>query len=142
MVDSLDPDQRRRCMASNRSCDTSPETRLRHQLWRRGLRYRLKVPLPGKPDIVFTGSKVAVFVDGCFWHGCPKHKNLPRTNADFWKKKIDATRARDKRVTRQLQRDGWSVIRVWEHDLGRRLAVTVGRIEKHVRTRMAHSGKN
>jgi len=82
--------------------------------WRRGSK------LTGKPDFVFLLLKLTVFVDGCFWHGCPKHATQPKNNAAFWRKKIAANRARDHLVTRTLRASGWKVVRVWEHELTRR----------------------
>jgi len=82
--------------------------------WRRGSK------LPGKPDFIFPKWRVAIFVDGCFWHGCPKHATWPKTRAAFWKKKIEGNRARDRRVNRELRARGWKVVRVWEHELRRR----------------------
>ena len=82
--------------------------------WRRGSK------LTGKPDFVFPKLRLAVFVDGCFWHGCPKHATQPKTNAAFWRKKISANRARDRLVTRTLRAMGWRVVRVWEHELSRK----------------------
>ena len=73
-----------------------------------------------KPDFVFPRIRVAVFVDGCFWHGCPRHATQPKTNAKFWRDKIATNRARDRRVNRALRRLGWTVVRVWEHELRRR----------------------
>jgi DNA mismatch endonuclease (patch repair protein) len=72
-----------------------------------------------RPDFVFRRERVAVFVDGCFWHGCPRHSNLPVNNRPFWRKKLAANRARDLLVTRILRRLGWRVVRVWEHELGK-----------------------
>lgn len=71
----------------------------------------------GKPDFVFRKERVAVFVDGCFWHGCPHHATKPGNNAGFWRKKLAANRARDRLVNRRLRRDGWRVVRIWEHEL-------------------------
>lgn len=82
--------------------------------WRRGSK------LPGKPDFVFPKHKIAVFVDGCFWHGCPKHATQPKTNATFWQEKIARNKARDRKVNRLLRAKGWTVLRVWEHDLRKR----------------------
>ena len=91
--------------------------------WRRGF------VLMGKPDFVFPKQRLAVFVDGCFWHGCPKHGTLPKTNAVFWSAKIAYNRARDRRVTRTLKGLGWKVIRIWEHALApKRVSRTVARI--------------
>lgn len=82
--------------------------------WRRGSK------LPGKPDFVFPKQRLAVFVDGCFWHGCPKHATWPKTRAAFWKAKIEGNRSRDRRVNRALRQRGWVVGRVWEHALRRK----------------------
>ncbi|MBI5766364.1 MAG: very short patch repair endonuclease [Verrucomicrobia bacterium] len=73
-----------------------------------------------RPDFVFSKLKAAVFVDGCFWHGCPRHATQPKTNAAFWREKIAANKARDRRVNRALRAMGWTVVRVWEHELRRR----------------------
>ena len=82
--------------------------------WRRGSK------LPGRPDFVFPKLKTAVFVDGCFWHGCPKHGTFPKTRASFWLAKITGNKARDRRVNRLLRARGWNVTRVWEHELKRK----------------------
>ena len=74
----------------------------------------------GKPDFIFPKHKLAVFVDGCFWHGCPKHGTQPKGNAAFWRKKISRNQTRDKLVNRALRRAGWRVIRIWEHELTRK----------------------
>lgn len=71
----------------------------------------------GKPDFVFPQKKVALFVDGCFWHCCPQHSNMPKNNAEFWREKLGKNKARDEFVTLELQKTGWKVIRVWEHEL-------------------------
>jgi DNA mismatch endonuclease (patch repair protein) len=99
--------------------DTQPEIQLRRELWRRGLRYRVDVAvLPGlrrRADIAFTRQRVAVFVDGCFWHACPKHATFPRSNKDWWAEKLNANVARDRDTDRRLRAAGWMVIRIWEH---------------------------
>jgi DNA mismatch endonuclease (patch repair protein) len=87
--------------------------------WRRQLTLRPSPRLKVKPDFVFRARRVAVFVDGCFWHGCPRHGTRPRGNAAFWRRKFAANRARDARVTRALRRAGWHVLRLWEHELPR-----------------------
>ena len=110
-------EQRSRCMSRIRNKDTGPELVLRQALWRRGLRYRLHSKLPGKPDIVFKGRQVAVFVDGCFWHGCPLHGVKPKQNDAFWSDKLTKNRMRDEKVNSDLQALGWTVVRVWEHEI-------------------------
>ena len=84
--------------------------------------WRRHRPLFGKPDFVFPALKLAVFVDGCFWHGCPLHGTQPRQNAAFWRKKISTNRTRDRLVTRTLRARGWRVLRLWEHALSRKNA--------------------
>lgn len=97
--------------------------------WRRGAK------LEGKPDFIFPELKTAVFVDGCFWHGCPKHATWPKTRAAFWRKKILGNRERDRRVNRALRAKGWTVIRVWQHELKKRdEAKLVRRIRKFLDT--------
>ena len=91
--------------------------------------WRRHVALLGKPDFTFRRQRVVVFVDGCFWHACPKHSNLPVGNRAFWEKKLSANKNRDRLVTRTLRREGWCVIRIWEHDL-RKPARVLTRIRK------------
>jgi len=107
-------------MQSNKSRDTGPEIALRRELFRRGRRYRVDVaPLPGvrrTVDIVFPTARVAVLVDGCFWHGCPEHHRAPKTHVDFWEAKVQGNMARDRETTCLLEDAGWHVIRLWEHE--------------------------
>ncbi|WP_156757610.1 very short patch repair endonuclease [Actinokineospora pegani] len=107
-------------MSRQRSRDTTVELALRKELHARGLRYRVhRRPLPGvrrEADIVFGPAKVAVFVDGCFWHGCPRHATWPKNNAEFWRAKIEANRTRDRDTDQRLADNGWTVVRVWEHE--------------------------
>ena len=99
-------------MAAVKNKDTDIELILRKSLWREGLRYRVSNKLPGRPDIVFLGKKVAVFCDGCFWHGCPKCREIPDQNREFWVKKIKTNKERDQRVNEQLTAMGWKVLRL------------------------------
>ena len=90
--------------------------------------WRRNQPVFGQPDFVFPKVRVAVFVDGCFWHGCPRHYNIPVNNSDFWRKKYDTNKQRDRLVTLTLKQQGWRVIRIWEHSLtgtGQRVASRV-----------------
>ena len=83
----------------------------------------------GKPDFAFPSQKVAVFVDGCFWHGCPKHSSTPVNNRPFWAKKLSANQVRDRFVSRTLRNEGWRVIRIWEHDLRKKPEACIDRIQ-------------
>lgn len=85
--------------------------------------WRRHQPVSGKPDFVFPKHRLAVFVDGCFWHGCPQHATKPRNNAAFWRKKFAANKARDRLVNRTLRKAGWRVLRIWEHELARKREV-------------------
>ena len=130
MTDILTPDERRVRMGRVRQTGTDVELRLRKALWNAGFRYRLRTveTLPGRPDIVFVSRKMAVFVDGCFWHGCPVHGTKPKTNARFWDEKINRNRERDQQVDGKLAEAGWRVIRLWEHEVRKELPTCVRRI--------------
>ena len=117
MTDILSPQERSERMSRVKGRDTKPEIMFRKALWREGLRYRLCYKVFGRPDIVFPGPKVAVFVDGCFWHGCPEHYRAPKTRTDWWENKISENKKRDLEVTRYLEDNGWKVLRFWTHDL-------------------------
>jgi len=107
-------------MQSAKSRDTAPEKAIRSALHRRGLHYRVDYKplkeLNRRADIIFRSVKVAVFVDGCFWHGCPIHGSIAKANAEFWRLKIKRNQERDLDTTKQLEKAGWKVIRVWEHE--------------------------
>lgn len=122
---------RRRVMQANRSRDTAPELEIRSRLHQRGIRFRVSArPLPTlrrTADIVHRPSKVAVFVDGCFWHGCPEHYTKPRTNNSYWVPKIEANVRRDRDTDAALTAAGWMVIRIWEHDDPSRAVTRVAR---------------
>lgn len=107
-------------MRATRPRDTSPELRLRSALHRRGLRFRVhrhaERDVRTKPDLVFGPAKTVVYVDGCFWHSCPKHGTAPKSNRLWWREKLAATVDRDRRIAAELEERGWTVIRVWEHE--------------------------
>jgi DNA mismatch endonuclease, patch repair protein len=107
-------------MRGNRSRDTRPELALRSHLHALGLRYRVAArPIPSirrTADVVFTGAHVAVFVDGCYWHGCAEHHRPAKRNIEFWTEKIDQNRKRDAETDQLLEQAGWTVVRVWEHE--------------------------
>jgi DNA mismatch endonuclease (patch repair protein) len=111
--------RRRKARSGNKSSGNKPEMRLRKALWSAGMRgYRTNLRgLPGTPDIVFIRDQVAIFVDGCFWHGCPEHYSAPKTRAAFWRSKKAGSGKRDIEVTAELEAKGWTVVRVWEHQV-------------------------
>ncbi|MFJ6232790.1 very short patch repair endonuclease [Streptomyces griseus] len=110
----------RASMRANKSKDTQPELRLRSALHALGYRYRVAYrPIPAlrrTADLVFTRPKVAVFVDGCFWHGCPDHHRLAKNNREYWKNKIQKNRKRDLEFDARLAEAGWLSVRIWEHE--------------------------
>lgn len=101
--------------------DTGPELELRRLLYAAGLRYRVQYPVPGfrrrTIDVAFTRSRVAVFIDGCFWHGCAEHRGVPASNHEWWRQKLTKNAARDAETDDHLRRHGWRVIRLWEHEV-------------------------
>jgi DNA mismatch endonuclease (patch repair protein) len=104
-------------MSRVKSKDSGAERALRSALHAEGLRFRLHRRVEGVTiDIVFPGRKVAVFVDGCFWHGCPEHATYPKSNQDYWLPKLAENKERDEQQAERLRRAGWHVVRVWEHD--------------------------
>lgn len=113
--------------------DTAPELAIRRELFSRGLRYRVDFRAVGRRrvDIAFTRRKVAVFVDGCFWHSCPAHRTSPRSNAEWWRRKLDANVRRDRDTDAELEAHGWLVVRVWEHE---NPAEAASRIEMLIRS--------
>lgn len=104
-------------MARVRSAETGPELTLRRAVWSMGARYRLRPRLPGTPDLVFPRARLAIFVDGCFWHGCPEHYRAPKANADYWRAKVECNMSRDRRVDKELVATDWRVLRLWEHEI-------------------------
>ncbi len=119
-------------MRANRRRDTAPERLLRSELHRRGLRFRVDVPIRYgehvvRPDVVFPGARVVVFIDGCFWHACPIHGTSPKANSDYWAPKLRENVERDLRNTEGLEAAGWHVLRLWEHEPTRAAADAVER---------------
>lgn len=132
-----EPLSRSEQMARIRGQHTRPERILRSALWRVGLRYRLQAATPvGKPDLVFQKKHVAVFVDGCFWHGCPEHYVRPRSRDQFWAAKLAENVARDREQTLALEELDWNVIRVWEHEVYEALDEAVWRVQATVRGKL------
>lgn len=107
-------------MQAARQRDTAPELAVRSELHKRGLRFYVdRPPLPSlrrRADIVFPRRRLAIYIDGCFWHGCPVHGTWPKANAEWWRAKIEANRARDRDTDRRLDEAGWQALRAWEHE--------------------------
>ena len=136
-MDTFSSEKRSEIMKRVKSSNTSVEIRLRKELWRNGLRgWRISPKgVPGKPDLVFREKKVAIFVDGCFWHGCPMCNRSPKSNT-YWDNKISRNMVRDKKYGEFLTSDGWLVIRLWEHEVTRDLAGCISKILSGI-----HSGE-
>ncbi|MFF3122389.1 very short patch repair endonuclease [Streptomyces sp. NPDC057908] len=134
-------------MSRQPSRDTAPEVAVRKLLHASGYRYRLNERVPGMSrrtiDIAFTRARVAVFLDGCFWHGCPVHATQPKANAEWWRRKLDRNKARDTETTEHLMAAGWTVLRFWEHEapslVAERVAETVDE-ERSARTKRQEGG--
>lgn len=120
MLDRFSKEVRSRIMASIRSKNTKPELKVRQRLWTMGKRYRVHDrTIYGTPDISNKGKKIAIFIDGCFWHGCKKCYTKPKTNTVFWDNKIKSNKKRRHDVIRSLKREGWKIFSVWEHDVNK-----------------------
>lgn len=125
-------------MRANRPSDTGPEVRLRSALHRSGLRFwRNRTLVAGgvrtRPDILFPRARVAVFVDGCFWHGCPEHGSIPKANSHYWKPKLARNVSRDRITDAALLSSGWAVVRVWEHESTAEAALRVAHLVQKIR---------
>jgi DNA mismatch endonuclease, patch repair protein len=131
-----------RRMTNQRRRDTKPEMAIRSLVHARGMRYRVDATLPGlrrRADLLFTASRVAVFVDGCFWHGCLEHGAKPKKNADWWAAKIAANNERDRDTDQRLIADGWIVLRFWEHEAPESAAALIA---ETVHNRRRAAGRN
>jgi DNA mismatch endonuclease (patch repair protein) len=125
--------------------DTAAEILLRKCLFRLGLRYRLQsrpvADVPCTADIVLRSVRICVFIDGCFWHGCPRHFRAPSSNKSWWKEKIADNRMRDRRQSRRLRRSGWTVIRFWEHQIMNNAEACANRVFSAVRQRIGDGSR-
>ena len=121
MPDVFDTEKRSQVMSSIRgSGNQNTELRLISIMKEHGIKgWRRRRPVFGKPDFIFYGVKVAVFVDGCFWHGCPEHYKAPQSNTEYWRSKRERNNTRDEKVSNHLEALGWKVVRIWEHELKR-----------------------
>ena len=145
-MDVMTPAQRRKAMQSNRG-RTKPERKLAASVWRSGLRFltaegyrsRFGRRCLGNPDLIFTRKRVAVFVDGCFWHCCPDHYQQPVQNAAYWRSKAAMNCERDLAVAKKLRYLGWRVVRIWEHEIEGDLTGTADRIVREVKSTQARA---
>nr|BFD84621.1 hypothetical protein StreXyl84_40220 [Streptomyces sp. Xyl84] len=132
-------------MSRQASKDTAAELTVRRLLHAAGLRYRVEYPVPGmarrRIDVAFTRAKVAVLIDGCFWHGCPEHATQPKANAEWWRTKLDRNMARDRETTEHLASAGWTVLRFWEHEDPEEVAARVrAAVERRLAERAGRCG--
>ena len=138
MADTVSKEKRSQIMQAIRSKDTKIELFLRKELWKKGYKYRKHhKKLIGKPDIVFAKKKVAVFVDSCFWHGCPYHCRMPKSNRAYWNAKIKRNKKRDKEVSAWYKKNKWTVLRFWEHNLRNNPQSCLKKITKTIRAKRA-----
>lgn len=132
-TDNLTKEQRKKTMQSIRSVNTVPEKLVAKELRRRKIYFSQHVAsIAGKPDFVFRRKKVAVFIDSDFWHGHPKRCVMPKSNVEYWKHKIERNKLRDKKVNKQLKKEGWKVTRIWEYDIKRNFNRSINRILKAI----------
>jgi DNA mismatch endonuclease, patch repair protein len=115
MPDNLTKEQRKKNMRAIKS-QSKLENKVSKELWRLGLRFRKNAKLFGKPDISIKKYKIVIFIDSCFWHCCPIHGNMPKSNRDYWEKKLERNKLRDIEVSKYYFDKGWNVLRVWEHE--------------------------
>lgn len=132
-MDRITPEQRSKVMSSIRA-KSRLEDKVAHELFKRGLRYRRNNrKLLGTPDISIQKYKVVIFIDSCFWHSCPIHGNRPKTNTEYWEKKLDRNIEKAKEVNAFYEAHGWHIMRVWEHELKEDYEGTIVRIETFIR---------
>lgn len=136
MADNLTPEQRRKTMSAIKSQDTKAELALRRRLWAKGFRYRIHYSIEGRPDIAFPSKKIAVFVDGCFWHKCPECFSCPKSNESYWIPKLDRNAERAEEVNASLESEGWRVLRFFECRIKKNLEGVVDIISAEIEDRL------
>jgi DNA mismatch endonuclease (patch repair protein) len=142
-MDTFDKKKRTQIMKAVKSKNTKLEQKVFKELRRRGLRFRTNVSnLPGKPDIAIKKYKIVIFIDSCFWHGCPLHCRMPKTNIEYWQNKIKRNRERDKLITETYKKKNWHILRVWEHELKENFDKIIDKIEAFIRMHSHSRRKN
>lgn len=136
MADNLTKEQRSKNMKAIKS-QSSLENRVTKALWKLGFRFRKNVNLFGKPDISLKKYKIVIFIDSCFWHCCPIHGNMPKSNKDYWEKKLERNISRDLEVNKFYQENGWNLLRIWEHEFKEDFNETVNKIAEFIRERQS-----
>lgn len=132
-MDNLTPEQRKKNMQNIRYKDTLPEGKVMKELRRKKIYFAKHVTsIYGKPDIVFRRKKVVVFIDSCFWHKCPYHYIEPKSNKSYWVPKIERNKERAKEVNRKLKKEGWQVIRIWEHSIKKDINGCINKIIRYL----------
>ena len=132
-MDNLSPDHRHKNMVSIKSSNTLPERKIKKALLEKNLIFSENdKSLIGKPDIVFWKDKLVVFIDSDFWHGHPKRFILPKTNQTYWQEKIHRNKVRDKLINKELKKDGWKVIRIWDYDIKRKINIVISKIIRNL----------
>lgn len=123
-MDTVSKQKRKEIMSKIKNRDSKIELIFRRKLWQLGFRYRKNSgKYFGKPDIILKKSKIVIFIDSCFWHGCKKHCRMPSSNKKYWTNKITRNKNRDQRVNKYYKQKGWKIIRVWEHDINDKLTI-------------------
>ncbi|WP_113928809.1 very short patch repair endonuclease [Bacillus sp. P14.5] len=133
MTDNLTREQRTKNMKAIRS-QSKLENRVSRELWQKGIRFRKNVKsLPGKPDIAIKKYKVVIFIDSCFWHVCPSHGNMPKSNQDYWLKKLKRNQERDKEINKYYLENNWELIRIWEHEFKKDYDLTIDKVVSFIK---------
>lgn len=139
MADNLSKEDRQKNMRAIKARRTKLEEKVTRELWKRGLRFRKNVnDLMGKPDIAIKKYKTVIFLDSCFWHQCPIHSNKPKTNKEYWLKKLERNKERDKEVTQYYIEKGWQILRIWEHDIKEDFDRTIAKIINFINDARKH----
>jgi DNA mismatch endonuclease, patch repair protein len=132
MADNLTKEQRKKNMKAIKS-QSSLENRVTKELWRMGFRFRKNANLFGKPDISIKKYKIVIFIDSCFWHCCPIHGNMPKSNKEYWEKNLERNKMRDNKVNNYYKEKGWHILRVWEHNFKDSFNLTINQISDFIR---------
>ncbi|WP_439024603.1 very short patch repair endonuclease [Bacillus halotolerans] len=134
-MDNVSKEKRSNTMKAVKSKNTKIEKVVSKEIWGRGIRFRKNVKnLKGKPDIAIKKYKIVIFIDSCFWHGCPLHGRIPKSNVEFWNNKIKRNIERDKSINQYYTKKGWNILRIWEHDLNKKkFSQTIDKIEEWIK---------